>query len=77
MGAYGFARNRFIHGWIIDYINHLWLQIFLFSAELYAIIYFMSGKKTKGERNSNRQNGKANKKSPKIFDPVKRRLVAA
>lgn len=26
-------------------------------------------------RNSNRQNGKASKKSPKIFDPVKRKLV--
>jgi hypothetical protein len=37
----------------------------------------MAGKKTKGERNSNRQNGKANKKRPKIFDPIKRRLVAA
>ena len=34
-------------------------------------------KKNKGERNSNRQNGKANKKSPKIFDPQKRRLVKA
>jgi hypothetical protein len=32
-------------------------------------------KKTKGERNSSRQNGKANKKRPKIFDPIKRRLV--
>jgi len=35
----------------------------------------MAGKKTKGERNSNRQNGKANKKRPKIFDLIKRRLV--
>jgi hypothetical protein len=35
----------------------------------------MAGKKTKGERNSNRQNGKANKKRPKVFDPEKRRLV--
>jgi len=35
----------------------------------------MAGKKTRGERNSNRQNGKANKKSPKIFDAIKRRLV--
>jgi hypothetical protein len=35
----------------------------------------MAGKKTKGERNSNRQNGKANKKKPKVFDPAKRRLV--
>lgn len=26
-------------------------------------------------RNSNRQNGKASKKAPKMFDPVKRRLV--
>jgi hypothetical protein len=37
----------------------------------------MSAKKTKGERNSNRQNGKANKKRPWIFDPEKRRLVRA
>jgi hypothetical protein len=28
-------------------------------------------------RNSNRQNGKASKKSPKVFDPAKRRLVKA
>ena len=31
--------------------------------------------KGKGETNSNRQNGKANKKRPKIFDAIKRRLV--
>lgn len=37
----------------------------------------MAGKKIKGERNSNRQNGKANKKRPKMFDPIKRRLVVA
>jgi hypothetical protein len=37
----------------------------------------MSGKKTKGDRNSNRQNGKAQKKHPKMFDPAKRRLVKA
>jgi hypothetical protein len=37
----------------------------------------MSGKKSKGERNSDRQNGKAVKKHPKIFDPSKRRLVNA
>lgn len=35
----------------------------------------MAGKKTKGERNSQRNNGKASKKKPKVFDPVKRRLV--
>lgn len=35
----------------------------------------MAGKRTKGERNPNRQNGKANKKRPKTFDPTKRRLV--
>ncbi len=35
----------------------------------------MAAKKTKGERNANRQNGKASKKRPKIFDPIKRRLV--
>lgn len=34
----------------------------------------MAAKKT-STRNSNRQNGKASKKSPKIFDPVKRKLV--
>lgn len=33
--------------------------------------------KTKGNRNSERNNGKASKKHPKIFDPVKRRLVKA
>lgn len=33
------------------------------------------GNKAKGETNSNRQNGKANKKRPKIFDAMKRRLV--
>jgi len=32
--------------------------------------------KTKGNRNSDRQNGKANKKHPKVFDPIKRRLVS-
>jgi len=32
--------------------------------------------KTKNESNSNRPNGKASKKSPKMFDPQKRRLVA-
>lgn len=37
----------------------------------------MAAKKTRGERNSQRNNGKASKKSPKIFDPVKRRLVKA
>lgn len=26
---------------------------------------------------NDRQNGKANKKNPKMFDPVKRRLVSA
>jgi hypothetical protein len=35
----------------------------------------MAGKKTRGETNSNRQNGKANKKRPKFFDAIKRRLV--
>lgn len=35
----------------------------------------MAAKKTKGERNSQRNNGKASKKKPKIFDPVKRRLI--
>ena len=33
--------------------------------------------KVKGNRNSERQNGKASKKRPKVFDPVKRRLVRA
>lgn len=37
----------------------------------------MAAKKTKGERNSNRQNGKATKKKPLVFDPEKRRLVRA
>lgn len=37
----------------------------------------MAGKKVKGARNADRQNGKANKKHPKIFDPIKRRLVSA
>jgi hypothetical protein len=39
----------------------------------------MAAKKGKGTgvRNSDRQNGKANKKHPKVFDPVKRRLVKA
>ena len=36
----------------------------------------MAAKKA-STRNSNRQNGKASKKSPKIFDPAKRRLVKA
>lgn len=35
----------------------------------------MANKKSKGERNSQRNNGKANKKRPKVFDPEKRRLV--
>jgi hypothetical protein len=29
----------------------------------------------KGSTNSNRKNGKASKKHPKVFDAVKRRLV--
>lgn len=33
-------------------------------------------KKTASVRNSNRQNGKASKKAPKMFDPAKRRLVS-
>jgi hypothetical protein len=35
----------------------------------------MAAKKGKGDRNANRQNGKAFKKRPKKFDAVKRRLV--
>jgi hypothetical protein len=31
--------------------------------------------KTKGNRNDNRSNGKASKKHPKMFDPIKRRLI--
>jgi hypothetical protein len=31
--------------------------------------------KVKGNRNDNRPNGKAEKKHPKIFDVIKRRLV--
>lgn len=34
----------------------------------------MAGKKAT-VRNSNRNNGKAFKKAPKVFDPVKRKLV--
>jgi hypothetical protein len=34
----------------------------------------MAGK-VKGNRNSERQNGKAAKKHPLVFDPIKRRLV--
>jgi len=34
----------------------------------------MAAKKV-STRNSERQNGKASKKSPKMFDPVKRKLV--
>jgi hypothetical protein len=37
----------------------------------------MPVKKSKGDRNSQRNNGKASKKRPKMFDPVKRRLVSA
>lgn len=37
----------------------------------------MAGKKGASVRNADRQNGKAKKKSPKIFDPIKRRLVSA
>jgi hypothetical protein len=33
--------------------------------------------KKRGDRNDNRPNGKAAKKQPKIFDPIKRRLVSA
>lgn len=37
----------------------------------------MAVKKGKGSgvRNSDRQNGKASKKAPQVFDPIKRRLV--
>jgi hypothetical protein len=31
--------------------------------------------KAKGNRNDNRTNGKAEKKRPKIFDAIKRRLI--
>lgn len=31
--------------------------------------------KTKGSRNDNRPNGKAAKKSPKVFDAIKRKLI--
>ena len=31
--------------------------------------------KAKGARNDNRPNGKAEKKRPKIFDAIKRRLI--
>lgn len=34
------------------------------------------GAKPAKGNNSDRKNGKANKKSPKVFDAVKRRLVA-
>ena len=33
--------------------------------------------KPKGNRNDNRPNGKAAKKSPKVFDAIKRKLVKA
>lgn len=33
--------------------------------------------KTKGARNTDRQNGKASKKRPKVWDATKRRLVSA
>lgn len=36
----------------------------------------MAAKKT-STRNANRQNGKASKKAPKVFDPIKRKLVSA
>lgn len=32
--------------------------------------------KSKGNRNDNRTNGKASKKSPKVWDAVKRRLIS-
>jgi hypothetical protein len=31
--------------------------------------------KTKGARNDNRPSGKAEKKRPKVFDAIKRRLI--
>lgn len=31
--------------------------------------------KSKNEKNANRNNGKASKKRPKVFDKIKRRLV--
>jgi hypothetical protein len=37
----------------------------------------MAVKRTGGQRNTDRQNGKAFKKRPKKFDPIKRRLVTA
>lgn len=33
--------------------------------------------KVKGNRNDKRNSGKASKKRPKMFDPIKRRLVSA
>jgi len=38
--------------------------------------YFMASKKI-STRNSDRQNGKANKKNPLVFDATKRKLVKA
>lgn len=50
----------------------------LFTAELLCYNIAMAAKKGKGSgiRNSDRQNGKAFKKRPKMFDPAKRRLVS-
>jgi hypothetical protein len=63
---------------MLEYVKHLCLFVSLiYRRALRGIIYTMSAKKVKGERNSNRQNGKANKKHAKVFDPIKRRLVNA
>jgi hypothetical protein len=52
-------------------------MVLLFTAELYRpnLWYNFYMKKVKGARNTDRQNGKASKKRPKMFDPIKRRLV--
>lgn len=59
---------------MVDIVKRFACMYLYFTAELLCYNFAMS-KKTKGDRNSNRSNGKAAKKHPKVFDPVKRRLV--
>lgn len=48
--------------------------VLYFTAELMCYNLIMAAKKA-SIRNSNRNNGKASKKRPKMFDPQKRRLI--
>lgn len=56
-------------------VSRLWISYLPPSFYARTLWYNLYMKKVKGARNTDRQNGKASKKRPKMFDPIKRRLV--